>query len=107
MVVKSIPSFYSKDSKFMRGKVKIAIDEPFILTGRGSFGDQDLNPLAFYWKLVRGKPPEIVDVQEDGRTVKLKSPREPTEIEFELKVVDTYTNNFDSKSIVISVYEYL
>jgi hypothetical protein len=106
MVVKSIPSFYSKDIKFMRGEVKIAIDEPFILTGRGSYGDHEVNPLAYYWKLISGVPPQIIGVEEDGRTIKFNSPREPTEMVFELKVVDSITKRFDAKNIKIKVYEH-
>ena len=106
MVVKSIPSFYSKDSKFLRGKVKIAIDEPFLLTGRGSYGDHEIHPLRYYWRLVSGLAPQIVEVEEDGRTVKFISPRLPTDIIFELKVLDTVTKNFDVKNIQINVYEH-
>lgn len=106
MVVKSIPSFYSKDVKFMRGQVKIAIDEPFILTGRGSYGDHEVHPLLYYWKLISGIPPQIIEIDEDGRTIKFKSPREPTEIIFELKVVDSITKKSDTKNIKINVFEH-
>jgi hypothetical protein len=106
MVVKAIPSFYSKESKFLRGEVKIAIDEKFILTGRGSYGDHEINPLRYYWRLVSGSPPPILNVEEDGRTIKFVSPRTPTEIIFELKVVDSITGNSDAKNIKIVVYEH-
>ena len=106
MTVKSHPSFYSKEFKFLRGEAKIAISEPFILTGKGSYGDHQINPLRYYWRLVSGRPPEIVGVDEDGRTIKFVSPRVPTEILFELKVVDSVTGNSDSKNIKIVVYEH-
>ena len=106
MTVKSIPSFYSKDVKFGRGEVKIAIDEKFILTGRGSYGDHEINPLRYYWRLVSGNPPQILGVDEDGRTVRFISPRIPTDIIFELKVVDAITDKQDIASIKIKVYEH-
>lgn len=105
MTVKSNPTIYSYSDKFVHNFGTVKPNEKFILTGRGSESTTTSNNLRYYWRLVRGnKSPSIVSVEEDGCTIKFRAPNEECgEIEFELKVVDVETEEYDIKNITVKV----
>jgi hypothetical protein len=101
MKIKSHPTIYSQKDKFVHKFARVKTNEPFILTGRGSTCNS--GDIRYYWRLVKGLSPSIVEVMEDGCTIKFVSPSQPCLVEFELKVKDLQTEEEDVKSILIFV----
>ena len=120
--VHSIPKFYDKDRKFVDFPVDIRVNEKFVLIGTSSTPDPYLgikkdkskgieedepNPheLNYYWRLINGNPPQIVESAPDGSHVKFISPKVSGIIEFQLKVVDKFTKNASITKFQINVLE--
>lgn len=99
--IKSNPTVYSHSDKFAHNFGTVKPNARFLLTGRGSKCES--GQIRYYWRLVRGLAPGIVDVIEDGCTIKFIAPPQPTEIEFELKVKDLMSGEIAIENIIIKV----
>lgn len=100
-MIKSYPTIYSKDYKFVEEYGEVQPFQNFFLTGKGSKCTS--NDIRYYWRLVKGTPPNIAEVMNEGESIRFIAPKDPTDIVFELKVKDLQTEETDTKEIIIRV----
>ena len=100
-MIKSHPTLYAKDYRFIEEYGEVQPLQNFFLTGKGS--QCTSNDIRYYWRLVQGTPPNIVEIINEGESIRFVAPKNPTEIVFELKVKDLQTEETDTKNIMVRV----
>lgn len=111
-ILKAIPKFYSRFHKYEDFPVDILTNEKVILEGKASTPDNYIeqgknHPLLFYWRLLKGYPPQIIESAKDGSHLKLIMPDKEGIVEWQLKVYDTVTKSTALKKFKINVVKSL